>query len=269
MYYNIDEHAARAAKHAISFSDYCEGSATAEYRSMVDNAAEIAERQKEKVDPMHHGKIDGLLDAYSRRLAENLNESNRITASVPSVMIAGGSNFPVRKKEKQNARADANLREYNEIQGLLDRIRSTGTGGISADDPQALEKLRAKLAKLEKHQEAMKAANAAIRMKDTAKGNARLAELGYSAQEIKQLREPDYCGRVGFPSYELTNNSANMRRIKGRIEELEKRKTAPAPEGWAFDGGTVGADTAATPLTVRGAAVADAEVPPEVESSGY
>ena len=50
---------------------------------------------------------------------------------------------------------------------------------ISSDDPEALTRLREKLARLERLQEQMKAANAAIRMKDTAKGDARLAELGY------------------------------------------------------------------------------------------
>ena len=41
--------------------------------------------------------------------------------------------FSVRKKEKQNAAADKNMQEFTEIQGLLDKIRSTGMGGISAE----------------------------------------------------------------------------------------------------------------------------------------
>ena len=35
-----------------SFSDYREGSATAEYRAMVDKAAAVAQHQKARVDPM-------------------------------------------------------------------------------------------------------------------------------------------------------------------------------------------------------------------------
>ena len=54
----------------ISFSDYVPGSATASYRQAVDKAAEIAEQQKRMVDPIHHEKIDRLLDTYARRLAE-------------------------------------------------------------------------------------------------------------------------------------------------------------------------------------------------------
>ena len=43
-YYPINEGAARRAKEMNSFSDYKEGSATAEYRAMVDKAAAIAEK---------------------------------------------------------------------------------------------------------------------------------------------------------------------------------------------------------------------------------
>ena len=55
-YYPIDEALARRAKTMISFSDYVEGSATAEYRRAVDEAARLAEQQKRKVDPIHHNR---------------------------------------------------------------------------------------------------------------------------------------------------------------------------------------------------------------------
>ena len=109
-FYPINEGAARRAKEMNSFSDYKEGSATAEYRAMVDKAAAIAEKQKSRVDPMYHEKIDHLLDTYARKLAENMNQGFAIDARVPSVLIAGPSNFPVGKKEKQNRARDSNIR---------------------------------------------------------------------------------------------------------------------------------------------------------------
>ena len=238
-YYSINEELARRSHDMMSMSDYKKGSATAEYQRMVDKACDIAEYQKRRVDPMYHDKIDALLDSYARRLADNINNSNRIGTMCPSILIAGGSGFNVRKKERQNAAADRNMQEWNEIQGILHKIRSVGTGGISGDDPNALNKLRAKLESLERLQNRMKAANSAIRMKDQAKGDAKLAEMGYSPSDIKELRSPDFCGRIGYPSYQLSNNNANIRRIRDRIEELEKRQDSPAPEGWKFDGGEV------------------------------
>lgn len=267
-YYTINEEAARRANDMNSFRDYKAGSATAEYRRMVDAATELAERQKQRVDPMYHEKIDRLLEIYCRKLAENMNASYSIEARCPSILISGGGNFPVRKKEKQNAARDRNLEEWNYIQGLLDKIRSVGTGGISSDDPQAVEKLEAKLATLEKHQEMMKAANAAIRMKDPAKGDAKLAELGYTPEDIAKLRAPDFCGRIGYPAYELQNNNANIRRIRGRIAELKKR-TENTPEGWEFDGGRVVVSTAENRLQIIFDGKPDADIRTELKGEGF
>lgn len=267
-YYTINEEAARRANDMNSFRDYKAGSATAEYRRMVDAATELAERQKQRVDPMYHEKIDRLLEIYCRKLAENMNASYSIEARCPSILISGGGNFPVRKKEKQNAARDRNLEEWNYIQGLLDKIRSVGTGGISSDDPQAVEKLEAKLATLEKHQEMMKAANAAIRMKDPAKGDAKLAELGYTPEDIAKLRAPDFCGRIGYPAYELQNNNANIRRIRGRIAELKKR-TKNTPEGWEFDGGRVVVNTAENRLQIIFDGKPDADIRTELKGEGF
>lgn len=267
-YYTINEEAARRANDMNSFRDYKAGSATAEYRRMVDAATELAERQKQRVDPMYHEKIDRLLEIYCRKLAENMNASYSIEARCPSILISGGGNFPVRKKEKQNAARDRNLEEWNYIQGLLDKIRSVGTGGISSDDPQAVEKLEAKLATLEKHQEMMKAANAAIRMKDPAKGDAKLAELGCTPEDIAKLRAPDFCGRIGYPAYELQNNNANIRRIRGRIAELKKR-TENTPEGWEFDGGRVVVNTAENRLQIIFDGKPDADIRTELKGEGF
>lgn len=197
-YYPINETLARQSHDMMSFRDYREGSKTREYRRNVDDASFTAAWQKRRVDPMYHEKIDHLLDSYARRLAENMNTDSSIGTRCPSVMIAGGSNFAVRKKEKQVAAWERNNKEWKEIQAIIGKIKSVGTGGISGDDPNALAKLKDKLAKREKHQELMKAANAAIRLKDTEEGDRRLCELGFTADEIKQLREPDYCGRVGY-----------------------------------------------------------------------
>ena len=267
-YYTINEAAAKRAKDMNSFSDYKQGSATAEYRHYVDEAVQLAERQKQRVDPMYHEKIDRLLDLYCRKLAENLNDKYAIAARCPSMLVSGRANFPVQKKKKQNAAEERRLEEWKHIQGLLDKIRSVGTGGSSSDDPQAVEKLEAKLAALEKNQEMMKAANAAIRMKDPAKGDAKLAELGYTPEDIAKLRAPDFCGRIGYPAYARQNINANIRRIRGRIAELKKR-TENTPEGWEFDGGRVVVNTAEHRLQIIFDGKPDADIRTELKGEGF
>lgn len=268
-YYTINEDLARRAKEMMSYSDYKQGSATAEYRRCVDDVYMTAYLHKKCVDPMYHEKIDYLAGLYAKKLADNMNEDNSIGTRCPSVMIAGPANFPVRKKEKQNAAWARNREEWNHIQGLIGKIKGTGTGGISGDDPNALDKLREKRDRLVKHQELMKAANAAIRMKDTEEGDRRLTEMGFDAREIAELRKPDWCGRVGYPDFELSNNSANIRRIEGRIKELEKRETEPVPEGWKFDGGEVVINKDVNRVQIIFDGKPDPDVRNELKSEGF
>lgn len=239
-YYSINEGAARRAKEMNSFSDYQPGSATAKYRHYVDKAFALAQEQKKRVDPMYHEKIDSLLDTYARKLAVNMNHGYEIDARVPSILIAGGSNFPVRQKEKQNAARDSNMQEWQYIQGLLDKIRSTGMGGIRQDDPQAIPKLQKKLDGLEKAQETMKAVNAYYRKHGTLDGCPHL-----SPENIENLKADMASGwhyeKKPFQSWELSNNNAEIRRVRQRIESLT-RASEVAYVGWKFDGGHVEAN---------------------------
>ena len=248
LYYTINEAAAKRAKDANSFSDYKQGSATAEYRHYVDEAVQLAERQKRRVDPMYHEKIDSLLDTYARKLAANMNKGYEIDARVPSILIAGGSNFPTRKKEKQNAARDSNYREWQDIQGLLDKIRSTGMGGISADDPQAVQKLEKKLESLEKSQETMKAVNAYYRKHKTLDGCPHLPP-----EELEKLKADMasswHLEDKPFATWALSNNSAEIRRVKDRIKSLSQQKEIGFV-GWEFDGGKVEANTEANRLQI-------------------
>lgn len=264
-YYSINEDTARRAKEMNSFNDYTPGSATAEYRQMVDAAAQIAEAQKRKVDPMHHERIDYLLDLYARKLAENMNESCAIDARVPSVMIAGPANFPVRKKEQQNAARAKNIMELQHIQNLLDKIRSTGTGGISADDPDAISKLERKLSSLQAAQEQMKAVNAYYRKHKTLEGCP-----GLSPERAREMSE-DMAQRIGdkpYPSWALSNNNAEIRRLRERIETLTRQhKTSYI--GWAFDGGRVEINRELNRLQIMFDSKPDESIRSDLKGNGF
>ncbi len=113
----------------------------------------------------------------------------------------------------------------NYYESKADSIKSNTA--IFSDDPQALEKLKAKLSSLQANQEFMKAANKCIKKKDK---DAFLL-LPFATPELwDELNTPDYLNRVGFPSYSLQNNNSNMTRIKQRIAQMEKQLTRPTTE---------------------------------------
>ena len=95
---------------------------------------------------------------------------------------------------------------------------------IMSSDEDAVEKLEEKLDNLKSNQENMKSANKAIRMKDIKKGDILLKNMGYTEEQIKDLRTPDYCGRIGYPDYLLRNNNANIHRIEQRLRNLKAAK---------------------------------------------
>ena len=102
------------------------------------------------------------------------------------------------------------------------KAAGVGSGGISSDDPEAVAKLREQLEQARREHEHMLAINKAIRKHRTAEAQIpALMALGYGEDQARKLLTPDFARRIGIPSYALTNNSANIRRIEERIKSLE------------------------------------------------
>ena len=148
------ERNAKLAKHMASFYDYKEGSASAEYNQYCAKAEEVANNARDRLEregaPVERAeKIDSLLASYKRKKLEWLNSLYSNRASCPSIMISGGANFPVRKKEKQNAREDTLMRENPDY--MLDKIREIGNNAntIYSDEGNAVERIKEKIERLQ------------------------------------------------------------------------------------------------------------------------
>jgi len=113
-----------------------------------------------------------------------------------------------RKHRRAIERSDQAMRQSialdNKAKRLESRAASVGQAGIASDDPTALEQLRAKLAEREQIQDKFKQANKAKR------------------------------GSV--PAWRLSNNNAEIRRLRQRIEEIQSlHQAAPIEregDGW-------------------------------------
>ncbi len=230
----INEEAARRAKENISFSDYKPGSATADYASQVNALIEIAEDFARRSrftasEPERITEAQSYINYYSRKYAEYINKDNEITCRCPSVMIAGPANFPVRKKQKQVAAWDANRKNYISLDDAKYKLHYIllEEHPISSADPEALEKLNKKLEHLQaEHAEHLKANKAAAA--EVKAGRAKYEYGTFGAVTTTDGRR--------LPTYFTDNESAEIRRIKGRIEDLKRQKETPSKEeagdGW-------------------------------------
>jgi hypothetical protein len=148
--------------------------------------------------------------------------------NIVSTMIAGPSNFPARMMNKRSEAYDRKVGEYLEFrQKALARMCNTFAEptGIRTGEAGAVDALQAKIDKAEKLQAIMKETNAAIRKHKKAGPEAQVAAmvaLGLTETQAYGLLKPDFCGRIGFPDYAMTNNNANLKRMKEQQAKAQK-----------------------------------------------
>ena len=137
-------------------------------------------------------------------------------------------------RKRAGAKIDKAMHERDKASYYEDRARAAENNtAIYTEDPEAIIKLKEKIEKAEKVQEIMKAANKIVRKKSLS-DDEKIIEIskidGISESKAKELLMPDFCGRFGFPDYALTNNNANIRRMKQRLIKLEKISTQETTE---------------------------------------
>lgn len=104
------------------------------------------------------------------------------------------------------------------------KAAAVGTGGISSDDPEAVQKLRAELEQVEGAQARMKAVNVAHKRFQKAPESLETSSLPESDKDLVRAYKPAYSWEPHpFAPYQMSNNNANARRIKARIEQLSRR----------------------------------------------
>lgn len=150
-----------------------------------------------------------------------------------SSMITGPSNFPTARNAKRNAteakRLDDLIGYREHMIAQIKKALCSELAPIKTSDANAIDRIETKLEKLEKFQARMKEANAAIRKYAKAGADAQVAalvSLGFSESTSRELLTPDFCGRIGFADYQIKNNGAEIRRLKGRAESVAVAQAA-------------------------------------------
>lgn len=222
---DTSKRADREIAEAVAFANEgCEAIDRAARRLRFDDQAYIDELKAE-----HVGRVRGAWAAFQHA-----------GSRVANWFVVGPANFPVERNRKRMDTEHRRLEEYLAIaKGARDwaekrikrRIREE-LGPVGVADTE-LDSARRKLAARECRQSMMKAVNAAIRKHRTkpdaiARISAELEAAGCQVEAalIPELLKPDFAGRIGFADYQLSNNNAEIRRLRVRGAELERRAAA-------------------------------------------
>lgn len=275
-YYEISEETARNAHYCVHMSEYKPGSATASYRNSVNSAAQLVEQQKARVSAFYHDKLDTLLNSYARRLAQWTNDYNRNQSSYPSQFIAGAGNFNMRKHNRQMSREDSLWEEYRQIEAILDKIRSVGTGPVDLADPHAREMLTERLNSQRQMLEDAKTANAYYRKHKTLEGCPGLSEKNrawLTRPGVFASGDGSPISLYGspFPAYELASIRGKIERTEQRLAELDRREqqAAEPQTGTAFDGGQIVRNIDLNRLQILFDAIPDADTRAALKQNGF
>lgn len=107
---------------------------------------------------------------------------------------------------------------HKEAKDLRRKAAAVGSGGISSDDENALDKVQSRIEKKERDRDQMKKVNTLYRKRDA----AGLEALGLNIERLDAKIADAYSWeKAPFPKWQVSNLTASIRNDKKRLDELQ------------------------------------------------
>lgn len=151
-------------------------------------------------------------------------------------MITGRAKFPVERNRRANEIA---TKRFEAIEDHLEKAMKAaerkafpyGTPGsrVRNEDPEAVQKLEAKLEKLKSQQAKMKEANRLYRKGD----DQALIEMGFDPERVREWRESKDYFKAGppFKDFDLSSIRGKIKRVEEKLKVLKRRAERLEEEG--------------------------------------
>lgn len=237
----VDENLARQSHAGTSFDPEVRAEQEIErfvaiVRGVYDDLKRYADSDVQK------SALQDEMERFQAGFAKKWNDLLASHSRIISPMITGPANFPVQSNQRK-------MRSYENKAGELTQWRKTSVNsikrklkemGVEAEGGE-IQSIRNKIESAQKLQTIMTDANKIVRKKnidDDGKVRLVVEKTGMSEGEAKKLLTPDFANRLGFAPFQLGNNNANIRRLKDRIVELERRD-AMSTADIQFTGGKI------------------------------
>ena len=192
------------------------------------------EKRQNRID-----RFNELSEKNYKESSETYDKAHNMAQAIPFGQPILVGHHSEKRDRNYRSKVETNFKKSFELQKKAkyyeEKAKAAANNtAISTDDPLAIEKLKEKLVSLKSVQETMKKANKIIKSKKKGysidQKKIDLIAIGIPEKSIDKVFEEDFCGRVGFASYQLSNNNALIRNTKKRIEELETRSLEETTE---------------------------------------
>jgi len=175
-------------------------------------------------------------DNATRRSQEHREASDRMASTIPMgqpILVGHHSEKSDRAFRKRimtlmdkSIEESAKARYWGEAASAAENNTA-----IYDDDPEAIQKLIARIQQLEAIQQRMKRVNQVYRQYQKTKNDALLKEFDERIQFKIKNYVPAYSWEKNpYPSYLLQNNNANINRLKKRLEQLQNAQKQESNE---------------------------------------
>lgn len=172
--------------------------------------------------------------------------------------------------DKLDARRESLWQEYKEIDAILDKIRSVGTGAVDLTDPHARELLQDRLQQEQNALDYCKAANAYYRKHKTLRGYASLTDEQADAITDPEAFSIKLYGKP-YGDFELSSLRGKIKRVQARLADLDKlQAAAQQPDNTTkFDGGEIVRNAEENRLQILFDEIPDADTRDALKSNGF
>jgi len=227
---------------------------------------DYAERKEARID-----RLESRAAKAQAESAAAYNSAHSIMEHIPSGQPILVGHHSEQRHRRDLDKIDRNMRksvEADEKAGYYaSRAEAAASNtAISSDDPEAMEKLQAKLKGLQAEQAMMKAVNAYYRKHKTMDGCPELTPE--ARQGIEKSWSMGWYVGIPFPRYALSNNNAEINRTKKRIEALHIVDEMEHVE-IEFDGGMIVTNEEINRVQIIFDSKPDEDVRRELKSWGF
>jgi hypothetical protein len=185
--------------------------------------SDYEDRKEQKID-----RLNERAEKAHREAAAQHKKAERIGSAIPLGQPILVGHHSEKRHRADVDRIDTALHKSAEADGKAayyqDRVEAIeSNNSISGDNPEAVNLYKAKLIELETAQGQMKSVNAYWRKHKTMKGYPGLSDEAAAETDEQMKTAYSWVQKNGpFESWRLSNNNAEIRRIKEKLETLSR-----------------------------------------------